>query len=121
MRRVLLDEGVPVGIRKNIKGFVVETVSERGWSGLTNGLLIEAAEQAEFSIMVTADQNIRYQQNMQGRLLALIVVETNHWATLRAHPTLIQAALDHAQPGTFVSVAFPRPPLRRRPKPMPDP
>jgi alkanesulfonate monooxygenase SsuD/methylene tetrahydromethanopterin reductase-like flavin-dependent oxidoreductase (luciferase family) len=70
MRRVLLDEGVPIGVRSLFIGFRVDTAAELGWAGLANGDLIEAAEQAGFDVMLTADQNISYQQNMTGRRLA---------------------------------------------------
>ena len=84
MRRILLDEGVPVGVRRHIRGFTVETVAEAGWAGRTNGDLIAAAELAGFAIMVTADRNIRHQQNLTGRTLSLVVLETNHWVTILA-------------------------------------
>ena len=64
MRRVLLDEGVPIGVRGLIVGFSVESVAEAGWAGLTNGDMIAAAESAGFEVMVTSAQNIQYQQNI---------------------------------------------------------
>jgi hypothetical protein len=59
LRRVLLDEGVPIGVRRLLAGFSVQSVAEAAWAGLSNGALIEVAEQAGFEVMVTADQNIR--------------------------------------------------------------
>jgi hypothetical protein len=115
MRRVLLDEGVPVGVRQHIVGFSVETVAEVGWAGLTNGDLIAAAEAAEFDIMVPADQNIRYQQNLTERKLALVVLETNHWSTIHAHWHAVLEAVSKAGIGTYTTDEFPRPSLRRRP------
>jgi hypothetical protein len=78
MRRVLLDEGEPIGVRWLVAGFAVDAAAERGWAGLKNGGLIEAAEQAGYDVIITADQNIGYQQNMTGGRLALIVLMTNH-------------------------------------------
>jgi hypothetical protein len=122
MRRILLDEGVPVGLRRYIQGFIVETAAEAGWAGLTNGDLIAAAEQAGFEIMVTCDQNIRYQQNLSGRLIALVVLETNHWQEIRPTADAVAAMIIAAQPGSFASISFDRPALRRRPyPPMPKP
>lgn len=117
MRRVLLDEGVPVGVRGLLPDCSVVWVGEVGWAGLTNGALIAAAEADGFEIMVTADQNIRYQQNMAGRRIALVVLNTNHWITLREHGADIRRAVDAVEAGGFVSVALPRAPLRRRPYP----
>jgi hypothetical protein len=56
MRRILLDEGVPIGVRTVVTGFHVEAVAEIGWAGLTNGDLIRAAEEAGFEVLITCDQ-----------------------------------------------------------------
>jgi hypothetical protein len=116
MRRVLLDEGVPIGVRRLVVGCAVESVAEAGRAGLTNGALITAAEQAGFEVMVTADQNIRYQQNLTGRRLALVVLTTNHWDTIQAYGTGILGAVEAATPGSYVTISLPKPP-RRRPLP----
>ena len=115
MRRILLDEGVPVGVRPHLPGFSVDTAAEAGWAGLVNGALIDAAERAGYEIMVTCDQNIRYQQNLARRRIALVVLETNHWVTIRAAVGTVTAAVNAAQPGSYVSLGFERPALRRRP------
>ena len=115
MRRVLLDEGVPVGVRQYLQGFEVHTAAEAGWAGLGNGELIAAAELAGYDIMVTCDQNIRYQQNLAERQIALVVLETNHWVTIRAALSRVTEAVVTAESRSYVSIAFDRPPLRRRP------
>jgi hypothetical protein len=114
MRRILLDEGVPIGIRTLVTGFHVEAVPELGWAGLTNGDLIMAAEEAGFDVMITCDQNIRYQQNLAGRRLALVVLTTNHWDTIRANSGGILPVVEQATAGSFVIVEMPKPPHRRR-------
>lgn len=115
MRRILLDEGVPIGVRTLVTGFHVEAVPELGWAGLANGDLIQAAEEAGFEVMITCDQNIRYQQNLAGRRLALVVLTTNHWDTIRANGSGILPAVEAATVGSFVTVEMPKPPRRRRP------
>ena len=114
MRRILLDEGVPIGVRTLVTGFHVEAVAEIGWAGLTNGDLIQAAEEAGFEVMITCDQNIRHQQNLAGRRLALVVLTTNHWDTIRANSGGILPAIEQATVGSFVIVEMPKPPRRRR-------
>ena len=114
MRRVLLDEGVPVGVRTLIAGFFVQTVAEAGWAGLTNGDLMAVAEQAGFEVMVTADQSIRYQQNMAGRRIALVVLMTNHWDTIRDNGGGVLPAVEAAREGTYATITFPKSPRRRR-------
>jgi hypothetical protein len=92
-----------------------------GWAGIANGRLLDLAEQNGFDIMVTSDTNIRFQNRLAGRRIALIVATTNHWDTIRANPADLVTACDSAAPGAYVVVKFPRPPRRRRPPPAPIP
>jgi predicted nuclease of predicted toxin-antitoxin system len=75
--RILLDHNTPVPLRYWLIGHHVETAYERGWSKLTNGELLRMAEEADFDVMITTDQGIRYQQNLAGRRLALVVITKN--------------------------------------------
>ena len=115
MRRVLLDENVPALLRTLIGGHDVRPVHAMGWAGLANGALIAIAEASGFDVLITADRNIRYQQNLTSRKIALIVLTTNVWMVIKAHPARIQNAIDAIQTGDYVTVSFPRAPLRRRP------
>ncbi len=119
MRRILLDEGVPIGVRTLVTGFHVEAVAGIGWAGFSNGDLIQAAEEAGFEVMITCDQNIRCQQNLAGRRLALVVLTTNHWDTIRANSGGILPAVEQATFGGFVIVQMPKPPRRRRRQQLP--
>jgi hypothetical protein len=74
---VLLDENLPHRLRHLITGHDVRTVAYQGWKALTNGALLKAAEDSGFDVMVTADQGIRYQQNMQGRKIAIVILSSN--------------------------------------------
>jgi hypothetical protein len=56
MRRILPDEGVPIGVRSLVTGLHVEAVPEMRWAGLSNGDLIQAAEEAGFIVVTTCDQ-----------------------------------------------------------------
>jgi len=119
MRRILLDEGVPIGVHTLIPGFDIEAVPELGWAGLSNGDLIQAAEEAGFEVLITCDQNIRHQQNLAARRLAVVVLATKHWDTIRANGGGILPAVEKAAVGSFVTVEVPRPPRRRRRQPLP--
>ena len=72
---VLFDNGTPRGLVRFLTGHSVEEARARGWEELTNGELIDAAEQAGFEVMVTTDKNIRHQQNFKARKIALVVLE----------------------------------------------
>ena len=65
---ILFDQGTPVPLRAALVGHTVETAYERGWSTLSNGDLLTAAETASFDLFITTDQNLRHQQKLFGRL-----------------------------------------------------
>ena len=78
--RILFDKNVPVGVRRFLLKHEVHTVVDLNWDPqLENGELLKAAETAGFDVMITADQNIRYQQNLTGRKLSLVVIGSNIW------------------------------------------
>ena len=99
-------------------GHAVRTTDDEGWSVLTNGDLLAAAERAGFDVLVTGGRNPRYQQNLSGRRLSLVVLSNPAWPAVRANLPQIIAAVDRAVPGSYEEVILPRPPSRRQPPPM---
>ena len=112
--RILFDKNVPVGARRFLPKHEVHTVVEMQWPDqLENGELLKAAERSGFEVMVTSDQNIRYQQNLAGRTLALVVLGSNIWPVVRKHGTAITASVDAATPGSYDFIEMPLPPKPR--------
>jgi hypothetical protein len=72
--------------------------------GLENGVLLDVAENDGFDLLLTCDQNVRYQQNFTSRKLALVVLSSNHWPTLRRVAARIASAVDFVQTGQIVNV-----------------
>ena len=107
--RILLDECMNWRIKRELTGYEVRTVQEQGWSTIKNGALLALAEQ-EFDVLLTIDQNIPYQQNMQGRQLALVimVVASNKLASLLPLAPLVLALLPTVQPGQVYRVELAR-------------
>ncbi len=103
---MLLDENLPHDLRTLLKGHDVRTVAYQGWTALRNGELIRAAEDAGYDVVLTADRNMCYQQNIELRNLAIVVLETNKRATLVRHVAEIERAIDSARAGQFISVEF---------------
>ena len=66
--------------------------------------LLDAAEHAGFDVLLTCDQNVHYQQNFTSRKLALVVLSSNHWPTLRGVAARIASAVDFVQTGQIVRV-----------------
>jgi len=104
---VLFDQGTPVPIRPFLKQHTVQTTAERGWDTLENGELLKAAEAAGFDVLVTPDKNIRYQQNLTVRTIALIVLGNPQWPVLRLHVQRVVAAVNAARPGSYTEVQIP--------------
>ena len=92
MRRLLLDANMPPGVRTLLPEYDVRTARQMGRDRLTNGDLLNLAENAGFEAMITADRNIRYQQNLVGRKIALIEQTTPHWETIRDNFAAVRAA-----------------------------
>lgn len=112
--RILFDKNVPVGARGFLAKHEVRTIVEMNWpSQLENGELLDAAEAAAFDAMVTSDQNIRYQQNLKRRKLALVVLGSNVWPIVRSYGSAIAALLDRAKPGSYGFIEMPLPPRPR--------
>jgi hypothetical protein len=111
--RILLDENIPFALRKLLGDHEVKHASEEGWDGLSNGQLIAAAEGAGHDVMLTADKNLRYQQNLAMRRLAIMALSTNHWKTIRRDVRLVVEALERVKPGAFVELDFSTPRKQR--------
>ena len=87
------------------------------WSSrLKNGELLDAAEAAAFDVLLTCDQNIHYQQNLTGRTLALVILSSNLWPSLRNCGAAIAVAVEKATPGNCQTVSVPLPPKPRKTK-----
>ena len=104
---VLFDQGTPVPIRAFLKEHTVQTTAQRGWDTLKNGELLKAAEDAGFDVLVTPDKNIRYQQNLTVRKIALVVLGNPQWPVLRLHVERVVIAVNNAKQGSYTEVEIP--------------
>src|SRR5262245_20884940 len=100
---ILFDQGAPVPLKQHLPDHQVETAFELGWSRLTNGELLAAAE-GRFDALVTTDRNLRYQQALSGRKLAILVLPTTSWPKLRSRVQDIAASLASMKPGEYVEL-----------------
>lgn len=102
---MLFDQGTPVPLRHSLAGHVVSTAFEMGWSEMANGDLLKAAE-AAFDVLITTDQNLRYQQHLGGQRLSILVLPTTSWPLIRTHVAEVVAALDELPAGTLRQLSF---------------
>lgn len=103
---ILLDESVPRLLKIHLGEFAIVTVHELGWTGMKNGELLEAASQ-QFTIFITADKNIRYQQNLSGNPLSIIVLPTNQVPLVLTLLPLIRDTVLAIQPNELIEISLP--------------
>lgn len=101
--RILFDQGVPIPLRLSLDGHVVSSAYEMGWGQLRNGELLNVAEES-FDCFITTDQQLRHQQNLLGRRMAILVLFTTSWPKMRAHLDAIVRAVASIRPGDFVEL-----------------
>ena len=102
--RIIFDQGTPVPIRAYLEGHTVRTAAQERWDKLRNSDLLKAAEQAGFDVLVTTDKNMRHQQNLAGRKIAIVVLDQQHWPRLQLHIGRVVDAINAAVPGSFREV-----------------
>ncbi len=105
--RVLFDQGTPVPLRLELPTHDVATAFERGWATLTNGQLLATAEAEGFDVLVTTDRNLRYQQNVANRGIAIVVLSTPSWPRIRGAVDAVAIAIERSVAGSFVEVRIP--------------
>ena len=104
--KVLFDHNVPKKLRHSLRDHSVSTTYEMGWAELKNGELLRAAEVAGFAVLVTADKNLSFQQNLRDKEIALVILSTNNWNVLKHNPQPVAGAVDAAKPGSFQVVTL---------------
>lgn len=104
---VLFDHGVPAPLEALLTRHVVRKTKDLGWDTLMNGELLEAAEEAAFEVFVTTDKSIRYQQNLENRTIAIVVIGNSRWPVLQRYADRVVTAIDAAIPGTYIEVGIP--------------
>lgn len=91
--KILLDHCTPRQVGGLLPGHEVSTTYRLGWADKDNGDLIHAAEEAAFDLFITTDRNIRYQQNLSGRKIAILLVPQD-LDLLRAHADELLSAVN---------------------------
>jgi hypothetical protein len=104
---ILFDQATPVPIRPHLQLHTVRTAAQQGWDVLRNGDLLITAEQAGFDLLLTTDKNMRYQQNLSSRKIAIVVLGQQQWPQLRPHIQRVVDAVNAATPGSYTEVDIP--------------
>ncbi len=101
--RVLFDQGTPAPLRDYLRGHEVVTAFEIGWSELSNGELLAKADE-QFDVFVTTDQQLRYQQNLEGRKIAILVLPHANWIKLQPRAEVIAGTISSMLPGSYIEL-----------------
>ena len=104
---ILFDHGTPRGIARALEGHTVKEARAQGWDTLSNGDLLDAAENAGFDVLLTTDKNLRHQQNLQSRKLAIVVLSKSRWSLVSPMMEQIVVAVNAAKPGSYALVDIP--------------
>ena len=105
--RLLFDQGTPVPLRNHLVGHQVSTTYELGWSNLSNGELLRQAEDHGFEVLVTTDQNLKYQQNLSSRTIAIVVLSAASWPRIQKALLDIAEVIESIKPNGYIEVAVP--------------
>ena len=105
--RILFDNGTPKPIARSLTGHEITYARGIGWHELGNCELIRQAEEAGYEVLLSTDKNIRYQQNLSGRKIALVVLGNQQWQLVKLHLDKTAAAVNACTPGSYTEVEIP--------------
>ena len=103
--KILFDENVPHPLKQFLAGHEVSTVQSCGWRGVGNGELLNLAEKS-FDVFLLADKNMRYQQRVAGRRIAIVELPTNRWPLLVPLANRIAEAVNGVRAGDYKILDF---------------
>ncbi|WP_420628893.1 hypothetical protein [Candidatus Leptofilum sp.] len=102
--KILFDQGTLVPLRRHLIEHTVATAYEQGWSKLSNGDLLKAAEEAGFQLFITTDQNLRYQQNLRERQMAIVVLLSTSWPKISRRIDEIKDIVNVVSVGSYTEI-----------------
>ncbi|HEV2688806.1 MAG TPA: hypothetical protein VGV35_09635 [Bryobacteraceae bacterium] len=105
--QILFDQATPVPLRQHLAGHNVRTAAQQGWDKLRNGDLLTEAEKAGFEMLLTTDKNMRYQQNLAPRKIAIVVLGNGQWPVLQRYVERVLEVVNAATPGSYAEVEIP--------------
>ncbi|MEK7702670.1 MAG: hypothetical protein AAB317_01745 [Nitrospirota bacterium] len=102
--KILFDQGTPAPLRRLLPKHFIVTVYENGWHELKNGDLIRIAEDEGFDLFLTTDSNLKYQQDMRNRTIAIVVLLSTSWPKIQKQSSAVITAIDSATRGSYSEV-----------------
>ena len=91
-------------LRRHLHPHQVDTAAEKGWSAIGNGDLISAAESEGYDALITTDQNLKYQQNLDTRSIAIVVLKTTSWPRILKVVSRVVSEIEAVKPQDFKEI-----------------
>ena len=101
----MFDQGAPAPLRRHLVEHSVDTAFDMGWSNLGNGELLDRAEQGGYELLITTDQQLRNQQALADRQLAVLVLLSTSWPRIQLRIDEIQEVVNGMRPGEYREVS----------------
>jgi hypothetical protein len=105
--KILFDNGTPKSIARSLVGHQVTRARQIGWDEPENGALISLAEEAGYELLLSTDKNIRYQQNLAERKIAIVVLGNSQFPMVKLNLDKIVAAVEESTIGSYLEVEIP--------------
>lgn len=102
--KILFDQGTPVPLRRYLPEHTIDTAYERGWSVLSNGDLLTMAEQENYELLITTDRNLRYQQNLASRQIAIVVLMSTSWPRIELQTDRVKSVVNAIKAGDYEEI-----------------
>ncbi|MGI8932514.1 MAG: hypothetical protein ACR2FS_00420 [Phormidesmis sp.] len=102
--KILFDQGTPVPLRRYLPEHMIDTAYERGWSELSNGDLLTMAEQDNYELLITTDSNLRYQQNLASRQIAIVVLMSTSWPRIKQQTDRVESVVNAIKVGGYEEI-----------------
>lgn len=101
--RIIIDENIPYPLLRRLSHHTATSVQKEGWAGIKNGKLLELID-SRFDVFILGDKNLRYQQNLSTRRIAIVELYTNRWPLIEPLIPQIINAIESAAAGSYVLV-----------------
>jgi len=101
--KIIFDENVPWPLRQLLPGHDITSVQREGFSGTENGELLALLD-GRFDLFILCDKNLRYQQNLSDRRIAIIELPTNRWPILKNLQDDILQAINDSKPSGYLTI-----------------
>lgn len=102
--KLLFDNGTPAPLRRHLGDHIIHTAARMGWANFRNGDLLDRGEENSYEVLITTDQNIRYQQNLTGRIIDIVVLMNPWWPFVRLCAVATREALYTVHAGEVMEV-----------------